>query len=53
MTKDIGQDVALMVLSSKISYGETGFYIQFSSADDRRKWKDALKLFLEEIPQKK
>lgn len=42
-----------MVLSSKISYGETGFYIQFTTAEDRKKWKDAIKTFLEEIPQKK
>ena len=42
-----------MVLSSKISYGETGFYIQFNTADDRKRWKDAIKTFLDEIPQKK
>lgn len=40
-----------MVLSSKISYGETGFYIQFNNYDARTLWKESLRVFLEEAPQ--
>jgi hypothetical protein len=39
-----------MVLSSKISYGETGYYLEFNNYDARTLWKESLRVLLEEIP---
>jgi hypothetical protein len=43
----------MMVLSSKISYGETGFYLQFQDEAPRKFWKDILKVILTDLGIKK
>lgn len=42
-----------MVLSSKISYGETGFHIQFPDQDGRTLWKNAIRSFIDDVEAKK